>query len=104
MKIYFNSSMNKPATEKAMKNGNCTISALALLALAMSATQPHAQPVITKQPTNLAVSLGANSKFEVSATSTKPPTFPEMQSASSSEQFLPPENGGGSRGNEEKTK
>src|SRR5439155_4047156 len=33
----------------------------------------HAQPVITKQPTDQSVSLGANVKFQVFATSTSPP-------------------------------
>ena len=32
-----------------------------------------AQPVITRQPTNISVSLGASATFQVSATSTNPP-------------------------------
>ena len=41
--------------------------------LAAALAGAHAQPVITKQPTNQSVSLGASAKFQVSATSTNSP-------------------------------
>ena len=51
------------------KNQIILASAIFLAALA----DAHAQPVITKQPTNQSVSLGAGAKFQVSATSTNSP-------------------------------
>src|SRR5437762_6751390 len=44
-----------------------------LLLLLASLAYAQAQPVITKQPTNRSVSLGASARFQVSATSTNPP-------------------------------
>src|SRR6266516_5935225 len=43
------------------------------LLLTAALAKAHAQPVITRQPTNQSVSLGASAKFQVSATSTNPP-------------------------------
>ena len=43
------------------------------LLLAAGLAQTYGQPVITKQPTNASVSLGASATFQVSATSTSPP-------------------------------
>src|SRR3989442_14509884 len=46
---------------------------LILLTLFGGLVKSNAQPVITRQPTNQSVSLGASAKFQVSATSTNPP-------------------------------
>ncbi|MGH7972214.1 MAG: immunoglobulin domain-containing protein, partial [Limisphaerales bacterium] len=43
------------------------------LLLTLAAASTHAQPVITRQPTNQSVSLGASVSFQVSATTTNPP-------------------------------
>ncbi|PYK98467.1 MAG: hypothetical protein DME19_12435, partial [Verrucomicrobia bacterium] len=42
-------------------------------AMLVTAANDHAQPAITRQPTNQSVSLGASASFQVSATTTNPP-------------------------------
>jgi len=49
------------------------------LMLATALAKANAQPVITKQPTNQSVSLGASAKFQISATVTAPPIHYQWQ-------------------------
>src|SRR6266404_573276 len=51
------------------------------LLLTAALANAHAQPVITRQPTNQSVSLGASAKFQVSATSTNSPILFQWQFA-----------------------
>ena len=46
---------------------------LILLTLLAGLVKSNAEPVITGQPTNQSVSLGASARFQVSATTTNPP-------------------------------
>src|SRR2546425_11357159 len=43
----------------------CKLASLLLLSAAL--VKAHAQPVITRQPTNQSLSLGASAKFQISA-------------------------------------
>src|SRR4051812_48796158 len=52
------------------------------LLLAAGLAQAYGQPVITKQPTNASVSLGATVKFQISATSANPPILYQWRFAS----------------------
>src|SRR5207253_3468194 len=54
------------------------------LLLVSTVTNGLAQPIITKQPTNQSVSLGASAKFQVSARTTAPPISYQWRLASAS--------------------
>src|ERR1051326_4492154 len=51
------------------------------LTLIVISVKSNAQPIITRQPVDQSVSLGASAKFQISATSTNPPILFQWQCA-----------------------